>query len=297
MASSDRRFGVELEFDFQGRGTERVISILQRHGYGEWSEAVHSDGSEIEVDSPILQGEAGFRELREVMELLSREGASCYSSDGGHIHHDAPEFIDDPRNAVRLLDSWVVNRHLIERFVAQNRWQSYACPRWGDSAIASFKNHVENDSPRNDSAYQTWFNFILSRVDGDREKADKMARCWSGGRADLNLSSLRSHGTVEIRLHEGTMDYEKLRHWIKFGQRFLASVLDRKRPIPQLTEPEELVKRVRLSKKDAEALLARAAEVTNPRGPFPPSDDCECGEPLDDCYCEYEDDPYYDGGW
>lgn len=290
MAGSDRKFGVELEFAFGGQSVEGAQKLLVDHGYPEWSEHVHMDGSEVEVDSPILQGTAGFRELREVMELLQRNGASCHRSDGGHIHHDAPEFIDDSRNAIRLLDSWVANRHVIERFVANNRWNSYACPRWSEGQIQSFKKHIETDKPRDDAQYKAYLRYLALRgIEG--EKAEKMARCWRGGRADLNLSALGNYGTIEFRLHEGTMDYETLSRWIKFGQRFLANVLNRKHPIPQLSDPEDLLRRLRLTKADADKLLARALEVTNPRDPFQPGDNCEgCDEPVDECYCGDDDD-------
>lgn len=278
---ADRKFGVELEFDFQGQGTLAVENLLYRNGFSRWAEDVHEDGSEIEISSPILQGAAGFRELKGVMQLLTAHGGNCYRSDGGHVHHDAPEFIDDPTATERLLDSWVNNRHLIEQFVEASRRNSYVCPPWAAPDIKRFKTHI-NDPP---IVHEYSIDAIMRWRGVDRDRAIKLASCWSGNRNDLNLSSLGEHGTIEIRLHEGTLDFNVLYPWIKFGQYLLNEALKRKRPIPQLKKPEELLTRCRAAKHPAEALLARV-ETAEP-APFEPLDECGgCGAyPDEECYC------------
>src|SRR5512146_2669600 len=108
----ERAFGVEIECGISGM-CRRVSEVLGfgtfRDGYpiyekGGWT--IGSDGSGVELRTPPLQGEDGFEEIREVMAKLKAEGAYVTRLDGLHIHHDAPEFIDNPHACLQLVRSW-----------------------------------------------------------------------------------------------------------------------------------------------------------------------------------------------
>jgi hypothetical protein len=70
--------------------------------------------------------------------------------------------------------------------------------------------------------------------------------------------ALEHHGSIEIRLHEGTMNYEEAESWIKFGQSFIDSVSGRKRPLKPLTDEELLMRRIKVEKNASRFLTTKA---------------------------------------
>lgn len=220
---TDRRFGVELEFHITGiRGglCDYVRQILREAGYHVWADQwVHTDGSGCEVPSPILKGEAGFAELKEVMDFLKSKGGVVSRSDGLHIHHDAPDFRGNKVAIGRLVDSWVNNKDNIGAFVAKSRHGSAVCRDLGTGG----QYNMGEDS----------IEFIKENRPHSRYYS-------------LNIRSLYDKGTVEFRWHQGTLNYDDAEAWIKFGQAFLNSVQQRKHPISCASSPDELVRRVRV---------------------------------------------------
>jgi len=138
------------------------------------------------------------------------------------VHHDAPEFVNDIDKCIQLVASWYNNRNIIYQFVDPLRTEDeygedrgyWACPKWHISEIRRFRR--------------------------ERELADY-------DRHDLNLISLLEHGSIEIRLHEGTLNYEEAESWIRFGQRFIDSVVKRKTSVKYTGTPETLLKRIKVS--------------------------------------------------
>lgn len=229
----DRRFGVEIEFDSGGLGTEGVASVLgnafDKEGMRRWwfRRRMDYDGSEIELKTPILQGKKGFSQLKLVMNTLSNSGCFVTSDDGLHIHHDAPEYVNNIDNCIRLVKSWNQNRHLIYEFVAPERSEYdgdyWACPAWSENEISLLERNREIPSMN---------------------------------RHDLNLLPLRYTGSIEIRLHEGTLHYPEAESWIKFGQRLLAS--STKHSLREANNSSHLLKKVRISKNAEMALIDKS---------------------------------------
>lgn len=229
----DRRFGVEIEFGSRQVNYTQVRELLRRSrlfkGASNWGNNVGHDGSGIEVRSPILQGKDGFKQLETILHFLREDcGGYVTRSDGLHVHHDAPEFVGDFDAIVRLVKSWSANQEVIKQMVHPARTYA-ACPRWTRDYITALE-QVAQANP-----------------------AQLIQQRW--GRRALNIDSLREHGTIEIRQHEGTLDFDKAKSWIEFGQHFIESALNRKRPIPCADAPDVLLKRVRVPKKSSERLL------------------------------------------
>lgn len=226
----ERRFGVEIEFGSRQTNHVQVRNLLRQSrlfkGASRWGDNVGSDGSGIEVRSPILQGKDGFKQLEAVLHYLKEEcGGYVTRADGLHVHHDAPEFIGDFDALVRLVKSWSANQEVIKKMVHPARTYN-ACPRWTRDYVTA----LERTDPAL-AIHQGW------------------------GRRALNIDALREHGTIEIRQHEGTLDFDKAKSWIEFGQHFIESTLNRKRPIPCADAPDVLLRRVRVPKKASEHLL------------------------------------------
>lgn len=242
IKASERKFGIEIEFTgvSAGRGDYGVQQLLRDAGFPEWANGdIHVDGSGVEVPSPVLCGAAGIKEMKAVLALLTDNGGSVTRADGLHVHHDAPEFVRNKEATLRLLKSWKENQPFIHTLVDDYRvtgWGRGWCKPWDDHMIARLESAWK-------STYPPYWDRYFS----------------------LNVASLNSHGTIEIRLHEGTLDGDKIEAWIRFGQYFLDSVLKRKRPIPACVDTEQLLKRVRVPKHPNEFL----AEIAKKKQPKP----------------------------
>lgn len=234
----DRAFGVEIEFNSNGLGRSGVANVLReafdRNELRRWyfMDRMHWDGSEIELKTPILRGKEGFAKLELVMNTLSEAGCYTTYEDGLHVHHNAPEFTHNISNCIRLVKNWQANRHIIYQFVDPGRvTDSYgdyhwACPGWSDDAVRSLEKNQE-------------------------------IPMWD--RNDLNLCSLSKHGTVEIRLHEGTLNYPEAESWIKFGQSFLDRTL--KHAMRDSKDATKLLKKVQVSRSAEKVLIDKAARM------------------------------------
>lgn len=247
-----RRFGVEIECGMPGgySAARRLFGLESYYagticGIPGWS--VGSDGSGVELRTPILQGEQGYDALREVMERLKAEGAYVTNADGMHVHHDAPEFVESPEQCLRLVRSWINNIDSIHEMVAPRRRQSGACPSW---------------QQRDLNALNDWLGIARARASDPYD--DRYYDDYGLDRNDLNLAALDEHGSIEFRLHEGTLDADVAVSWIQFGQRFLHETLDRKLAMRASPNDLALMSRLKLSAKARAVLEAKkaAAHVT-----------------------------------
>lgn len=215
----NRKFGVEIECGFR-YGWDAAVNLLRDAAEkGDidpyWWQNAGEDGTLLETRSPILQGKAGFLELSRVMNLLTENGGYVTTSDGMHVHHDAPDFVEDLDATKRLVHSWVTNRTVIEKFVPRERRNRGACWPWDQQSLG-----------------------MLERSTPEHKRL-------SGTRHDLNIRALDEHGTIEIRLHPGCLDPVKAEAWIRFGQAFLNRCSAVKRPITAVETHDELLNRIR----------------------------------------------------
>jgi hypothetical protein len=237
---SNRWFGVEIEFDSGGLGMSGVANVLRdafnRAGFRQWywDRRMDYDGSDIELKTPRLRGNEGFEKLQCVMETLTANDCITTEADGMHVHHDAPEYISNIDACIQLVKSWKRNSHLIYRFVDSYRlgdgydeyedvFGYWACPQWKNDEIELFERT----------------RMIPSYV-----------------RHDLNLASLHRHGTIEIRLHEGTLYFPEAKSWIEFGQGFIERVL--RHQMYDSSTPEKLLEKIRINPDAKERLLNKA---------------------------------------
>lgn len=221
-------------------GCETAANLLHSNGFSEWCGSIHPDGSGVEIPSPILQGREGLRELQQVMELLRRNGFFTNRADGLHVHHDAPEWAEDDLLTAHTVELWEENLDLIRRFVDPYRTITSMCA-----------------SHKGDHEYQqrAWEQFKQTKnVDVIRDKF----------RA-LNINHLQRLGSLEIRLHEGTLDFEKAAAWIRFGQGFLNFALKtyKRGQVITCESRTELLRNARVSSTTRRRLMAVERSVAS----------------------------------
>ena len=238
QAHTARSFGVELEVILPrcpsklpkgGDATDRVVKFLRSHGIQAMTEAdlaadpraacgpvwkVATDDSlglemddfeGVEVISPILSGEAGIQSLRQVATILDQQGFSTNFQTGMHVHHDVGDY--DLPAWKRLMANFMIAEpafdQLVSRFRRGDDNEHARTTRRGfgiEPLVAAFTNGV---------TIQGIANKLFPGIkDGERQ-------------VKLNVNSFAKHGTAEFRQHEGTLDPDRLEHWVRLTQGFV----------------------------------------------------------------------------
>ncbi len=145
----------------------------------------------IEITSPKLFGNDGFKEIETVCRAWNEIGSMVNNSCGFHVHISAYNYTKDDLR--RLLLVWAKIENVIFYLVAPSR-----------------RNNRYSILLRKDSEFQSWIlhNEITNH---NRYKA-------------VNLSSYNSYKTVEFRIHQGTTNPEKVIYWVVFCLKLMEKV-------------------------------------------------------------------------
>lgn len=246
---SNRAFGVEIEcyaptgeYDVYGErsdGVSYTIDILYNAGFGDWAGLVAHDESLFdlgtEVKSPVLFGKPGFAELKKVVDLLNANRYYTDNDCGLHVHLNAPEFIDNPKLIIKTAKSWMKNQELINNMVDDTRIGNNHCEPWEESDLEELQRFVDEELG----------------LDGTLRGA-------------INFGSLPYHETVEIRQHEGTLNYEEIESWVKFCQAFIDSMAGKE--VRKISTEELLLKRLKVERNASRFLTTKARLNKQRRG-------------------------------
>jgi hypothetical protein len=186
---SRRRFGVELETSECG-GYENLRD--------ETSFGCKEDGSITgkEFVSPVLSSDDGLAEIRHFCRLARRFDVD--DSCGYHLHVDAENL--DVTTLQRVALAYLRTEEIWQSFVPEARRENQYCQsiRWSASEVRAV------------------------------ESKDKF-RYWASGQDRyqwFNVHSYPCHGSLEIRLHTGTLDSDKVCNWVKAHLRFVDWVVN-----------------------------------------------------------------------
>tara|TARA_R100001440_G_scaffold19195_2_gene32447 strand:- start:18790 stop:19812 length:1023 start_codon:yes stop_codon:yes gene_type:complete len=201
-------FGVEVEFNRESlsRLERHMNAELEQHnisvayeGYNHTTrnhwKLVTDASCGSELVSPVLQGSAGFRELKLVLQALNSFGITePESTCGVHIHLKPRNLtVEKVKNIYkryakyeREIDSWMPPSRRGNR----NQW-CYSI--------------ISNANAPAFEAYQgnSFYELVASLPNSIRYHK-------------VNLRSLTRYGTVEFRQHSASTDYTKISNWIKF---------------------------------------------------------------------------------
>lgn len=181
---SRRKFGVELE-----------ISSCARHAglRGKTPFGVKYDGSLSsgkEFVSPILQGDEGLAAVDNLCAYGKEHDWTVDSSCGYHVHVDCGDLNDSQLKSVAV--GYALTADLWARFVTKKRAQNRYC----------------EPLPYSSGDLRNWsFRDILDSTE-DRYH-------W------LNWHAYNRHKTVEVRLHSGTTNADKVNNWVMIHTRFV----------------------------------------------------------------------------
>jgi len=206
-----RTWGLEIEFkgnksavirELRNRGIEVADAGYTHRVMNTWK-LVSDSSCEWELVSPPMAGEEGFTQLKKACAALNAAGATVDRTCGLHVHHIARDL---PALAIRrFLKLYCRYEGIIDTLVAPSRRnnENIFC-RSLRSRLSSEAAYANLDSREAENLYA--FN-------GTRYMK-------------VNLESMARYGTVEIRHHQGTLDFQKMKAWIVFTQALLNHAAD-----------------------------------------------------------------------
>lgn len=179
-----KTYGIELEV------SNLSISDAQRRlNDSGLTWAAKSDGTYLvsaEAVSPILTDER-LNETKQAARALLAGGATVNKQTGYHVHIGADHYGAD--GIAALVHNWNFAHATIGALVAPSRLNNHFC------------------RPVELAALDSWI---------ERVRNGNISNAESGRYYSLNLNSYQRHGTVEIRLHHGTLNGSKIKAWAQF---------------------------------------------------------------------------------
>jgi hypothetical protein len=146
------------------------------------------EGDPIECVSPVLEGtKAGFDKLSACCAALETAGAYVNKSTGLHVHIGAAGLTDE--QYINVFKNYKALEAIIDTFMAPSRRRD------------------NNTFCKSLQGYN--FDYACNTI------AD-LQRKLSSRYYKVNPMSIRRHGTIEFRQHQGTTDFEKISNWVRF---------------------------------------------------------------------------------
>lgn len=203
----DKRFyGVEIEAEEGDR--QKLYSFVRGSGWG-----LTDDGSlgstGVEVISPKMNGDEGFKQIRNMCSYLEKAGFEPTIKAGVHVHFD---FTNNKEEDVKkVVAGYYQYDDFFMRMLPESRRYNHYCEKLRSKFIILPV-------------------YLYGALDGvykgnELEKNDKYS---SIRYASLNFHSWYYRGTLEVRTHSSTINPEKIINWIKIHQRFFNYCLDKK---------------------------------------------------------------------
>ncbi len=197
-----------MEFEIQGLSPAMASRSLNNAGIecdggaGTWSSKYDGSVSRgAEVISPILTV-SRLNEAHRVTKALKTDGARVDRATGFHVHigiqslesSNEPSHRTQSENLASLVVNWYAAHHAIAALVAPSRLNNRYCEVLGEASAMRQASH----------------------------SASGHRGAWDGNRyVSLNLQAMIAHGTVEARLHQGTLNGVKAIAWSQFISAFI----------------------------------------------------------------------------
>jgi hypothetical protein len=249
MLATNLTFGIEIEcrtpvsFDALAAAIRAKGIAVQAFGYAThqmtsgWKivtdASLGSGGAEIV--SPILKGEQGIADLMKVAEALAETGCTVDRSCGLHVHVGARgASTAQLRNVAKMFIKYEAQ---FDAIVAPSRRGS--ANRYCQSNVGVVRGSTLAEKFATiDRA--TTMQQVATAVNGGFEQAQysryRYMKC--------NFQSLATHGTVEFRQHQGSVDGVKMAAWVRLVTGFVATAMSVRSVAPVAGEFADLTKKV-----------------------------------------------------
>jgi hypothetical protein len=180
-----KTYGIELETSSISIRTAQ--SALDAVGLNWACKPDGTRGVDAEAVSPILN-DGSLNESLTAARALLKAGATVNRQTGYHVHIGADHYGND--GIAATVRNWYTAANAIGALVAKSRLNNHFCNHnLSEAVIDQWTESIRNGSIRN--------------ISGTRYLS-------------LNLDSYQRHGTVEFRLHHGTLNGKKIQAWAEF---------------------------------------------------------------------------------
>lgn len=177
-----------------------------------------------EVVSPILKT-SDFPQLATVLKALRTETeyngfnykGKVTDSCGLHIHVDVKDLT--PNQRVNVVGNWYKLSNVVNTFVAQGRTYNHYCQTMPLTEMQQVQRLLQNDD----------------RLVHHYERVTKKYR-------SLNVLPFPKIGTFEFRLHQGTLNFNKVRNWVTMLMAFVESFATEAEPVAADTVGDRTVR-------------------------------------------------------
>lgn len=249
--NNNRGFGVEIEFIRPSNVSKQSICdaltvTCEVEGYNHITRphwklvtdcSVHENSSQDarglvgdnEIVSPILYGENGFAQLKNILDTLNELGCEVNYTCGIHVHHDVTNKMVEGREQsqkflANLIKFVAKYEHLIYKLVSPSRLdgRGYSTPvRQEFFAHTSTLN--KNSVARMVATVKD--NCISKYRYGTEINNNQPSPSVQYNRAcGLNFRNVWTRGSVEFRYHNGSLNFDKIVSWIVFTQAIINTV-------------------------------------------------------------------------
>ena len=253
--NNNRGFGVEIEF-IRPSGTSKqdicdaLTVTCEVEGYNHITRphwkivtdcSVNENSNQYarglvgdnELVSPILYGENGFAQLKNILDTLNQLECEVNYSCGIHVHHDVTnKMVEGKEQSQRFLANLVKfvakYEHLIYKMVSPSRLDDrcFSTPvrkeflGYGlDVSVAKRDVELMIKKLKDDCV-------IKYEIEGGNDINDNQPSpsVQSNRACGLNLRNVWTRGAVEFRYHNGSLNFDKIVSWIVFTQAIVNTV-------------------------------------------------------------------------
>ncbi len=208
---SYRTFGVELE-------TSSCPGADQLSGRTVFKSSSDGTITGWEFGSTILNGDAGLAEIERFCELAEEHSFAVDSKCGAHAHFGIDDLSDDQRYNVAI--AYWMFRDVWTAFVSGARRSNFYCSpiQWRPVVYNGTVSRIEYSKVDEDTKAVENHDTDI-RTTSFADFADKLDRYYWA-----NCKAFGEHGTIEIRLHSGTISAKKMKMWVIAHLRFIEFV-------------------------------------------------------------------------
>lgn len=212
IVKSSRAFSAEIEAYYRTMSDVHHVHNLTPYELG-----ISGDGSlgnnGVEFQTPKLRGKKGEELITLLTELLNKNGFRVDKSCGLHVHIDGAGLLPktrtkhNPQAIKNLLSLYMIYEDVIQSILPRSRRNNrFAMHIRNNFHFAEIKECYSLESIE-----KLWY-----RVAKRKELKSQKDQHYNSTRYNgLNLHSLFANGHLEIRYHSGTINREKILHWIQ----------------------------------------------------------------------------------
>jgi hypothetical protein len=212
LAMGERYVGMEIEVEEGGD-----FSLPRKFG-------VTTDGSlgyhGLEILTPPARGSALVEDVTQAMETLKAAGYITSEACGLHVHIDLRDKKNDPRYLSRLFALGFATEDLLYSMQETNRHENhYSVPlRKAYPFFAAKGKAVDFEYVYNKREKDSYSKRLLQARRHEK---------WGNRYLGFNFHSVYFRGTLECRIHEGTLEPERILGWADTLQTIMKRAEDR----------------------------------------------------------------------